>query len=66
MALFELISTQMSRGLPGLEDMYAKFQSKQHDVFESPSLSPPMNAGFPQKLLTYSGKYGKERISKLA
>jgi hypothetical protein len=56
----------MSRGLPGVEDLYARFQSKQHDVFESPLLPTPMNAGFPQKLLTFSGKYGKEGVSKLA
>ncbi len=65
-ALFELISTQMSRGLPGIEDLYAKFQSKQHDVFESPALKTRMVAGFPQKLLTFSEKYGNEGVSKSA
>ncbi len=66
MAPFELISTQMSRGLPGVENLYAKFQSKQHDVFESPALKTRMVAGFPQKLLTFSAKYGDERVSKSA
>ena len=34
--------------------------------FESPPLKTRMVAGFPQKLLTFSGKYGDERVSKLA
>jgi hypothetical protein len=34
--------------------------------FESPLLKTRMVAGFPQKLLTFSGKYGDERVSKLA
>jgi len=34
--------------------------------FESPPLKTRMVAGFPQKLLTFSGKYGNERVSKSA
>jgi|LauGreDrversion4_2_1035121.scaffolds.fasta_scaffold08228_11 hypothetical protein len=34
--------------------------------FESPALKTRMVAGFPQKLLTFSAKYGDERVSKSA
>ena len=34
--------------------------------FEPPSLPTRMDAGFPQKLLTFSGKYGNEGVSKSA
>jgi len=34
--------------------------------FESPPLKTRMDAGFPQKLLTFSGKYGNEGVSKSA
>jgi hypothetical protein len=32
--------------------------------FESPTLPTRMHAGFPQELLTFSEKYGDERVSK--
>jgi hypothetical protein len=34
--------------------------------FESPPLPTRMDTGFPQKLLTFSAKYGDERVSKSA
>jgi hypothetical protein len=34
--------------------------------FESLPLKTRMDAGFPQKLLTFSAKYGDERVSKSA
>ncbi len=34
--------------------------------FESPQLKTRVDAGFPQKLLTFSEKYGNEEVSKLA
>ena len=34
--------------------------------FESPPLKTRMDAGLPQKLLTFSEKYGDERVSKSA
>lgn len=34
--------------------------------FESPPVQTRMNHGLPQKLLTFSGKYGNEGVSKSA
>jgi hypothetical protein len=34
--------------------------------FESPPLPKRMDTGFPKKLLTFSAKYGDERVSKSA
>jgi hypothetical protein len=34
--------------------------------FESPPLPNRMNAGLPKKLLTFSAKYGDDRVSKSA